>query len=413
MKWSKLLTAGAVAGMLAISGCSSNVPENNLGNRNGIKITDSAHRNYVKPRAKTWRSKGVNWSRSNMNRLNRRSNVTRSSDSRAPAGTVNNNLNRRARSSYESRAHAYNRSASAPIYRTRRMANADSLNRSTVRRSNAYVQKPAAAPSVKRTVTPKKMYRTAPRKTYQRPALKKAVPQVHGLMKNDYSAKYDNYDFALSRNNSHYARNRQRMNQQRVLHRNKYGAASNAFRKVKTTAAIDNNETVSVMSNQSQSIRNMEPTVNVKISDIDGAINTLTRMRGNTQVKPAVSRARQPIKISYKQKPRTRNPRKTRAAAFGFSKPVATIYLSKGNVVKVEPGTNAVSTSGINRQQRLTRRPAAGRTAVRNINRSTNQNYAPVNNNTMINHTPIVNNMGRAYDPMPMRRIMRSAGRYK
>jgi hypothetical protein len=402
MKWRKLLTAGAVAGMLAISGCSSNVPENNLGNRNGIRVTESAHRNYAKPRTKAWRNKGVNWSRSNMNRSR---NITRSRDSRAVPGTVNNTLNRRARSSFDSRA--YNRSASAPIYRARRAENASRLNQSTVRRPSTVIGG--------RTVTPKKTYKhkVTPRRTYQKPAINKTAPKVSGLMKNDYSLRFKNYDFALARNNPRYARIRQRMNQPRILHKNKYGASSNAYRNIKPVALVEIDDAVQVMSNQSQSIKGMEPSVNVKVSDLDGVINSLSRMRGVNQIKPAVSKARQPIRISYKQKNRTRDMRKIRARALGISKPVATIYFSGGHVVKVDPGTNAVTSSTLNRPRRMTRSTMSGRMPARNYNSPASRSYVPSNNSTMMNRSPIIGNGTGTYNPMPARRIMRTAGMYK
>ena len=44
MNVKRILVVGAVAGMLAVTGCSSNLPENNQGNRNGQRVVDSVNR---------------------------------------------------------------------------------------------------------------------------------------------------------------------------------------------------------------------------------------------------------------------------------------------------------------------------------------------------------------------------------
>ena len=42
--WRKILVVGMVAGMVAVTGCSSNVPETNQGNRNGQRVVDAVNR---------------------------------------------------------------------------------------------------------------------------------------------------------------------------------------------------------------------------------------------------------------------------------------------------------------------------------------------------------------------------------
>jgi len=42
--WRKILVTGMVAGMIAVTGCSSNVPETNQGNRNGQRVVDAVNR---------------------------------------------------------------------------------------------------------------------------------------------------------------------------------------------------------------------------------------------------------------------------------------------------------------------------------------------------------------------------------
>lgn len=43
MSLKRLIAIGAIAGMMAATGCSSNVPERNQGNRNGQRVVDAAH----------------------------------------------------------------------------------------------------------------------------------------------------------------------------------------------------------------------------------------------------------------------------------------------------------------------------------------------------------------------------------
>jgi outer membrane protein assembly factor BamE (lipoprotein component of BamABCDE complex) len=43
MNWRKIVAISAVAGMLAVTGCSSNVPERNQGNRNGQRVVDAVN----------------------------------------------------------------------------------------------------------------------------------------------------------------------------------------------------------------------------------------------------------------------------------------------------------------------------------------------------------------------------------
>jgi hypothetical protein len=184
-----------------------------------------------------------------------------------------------------------------------------------------------------------------------------------GLMRNDYRVKHKNYDFALSRNNKRYAEQQRRMNQPRKYRpmKNKYGAVSNAYRKIKSVAAVENNEAVAVMSMTSTSIRNIEPSVNVRVSEIDGVINSLNKMRGDASINPPVNTLRPPVRVSYKKGARARAVM-NRANRRGH-KPIATIYMRKGAVVKVEPGTNKIYTgprmsrnlSGYNRTNRMNR----------------------------------------------------------
>ena len=42
--WRKILVTGMVAGMVAVTGCSSNLPETNQGNRNGQRVVDAVNR---------------------------------------------------------------------------------------------------------------------------------------------------------------------------------------------------------------------------------------------------------------------------------------------------------------------------------------------------------------------------------
>ncbi|MCL2286976.1 MAG: hypothetical protein FWC32_11530 [Firmicutes bacterium] len=51
MNWRRIAVTGIVAGMVAITGCSANMPETNQGNRNGQRVTDSVNR-----RADTYRT---------------------------------------------------------------------------------------------------------------------------------------------------------------------------------------------------------------------------------------------------------------------------------------------------------------------------------------------------------------------
>jgi hypothetical protein len=359
MNWRKALTAGAVAGMLVISGCSSNVPENNLGNRNGIRLTESVARNASRPKAKTWKKK--NWNRNNWNRNNMNRRYTRSQDSRAREGTVNGYINRRARNS--------ERSASAPSYRLRRAANAQRLNRSTLR-----------VPGINKTVTPRKY--TMPRRS--RPIINRNRGRVSGLLKNDYGVRYKNYDFALSRNNKRYANTQRRMNLPRKYRpmRNKYGALSNAYRKVKAVAAIDDTEAVAVMSMTGTSIRNIEPSVNIPVSEIDNVINSLNKMRGSTSINPQVKRARQPVRVSYKKSGRSR----TAKGKNSRSKPIATVYLRNGTVVKVEPGTSQIYTGTRINGNRM------------NGNKI-NSNKISRMNRTRINRMPVTRNPAPRYTP--------------
>lgn len=44
MNWRRIIATGTVAGMIAITGCSTNLPENNQGNRNGQRVADAANR---------------------------------------------------------------------------------------------------------------------------------------------------------------------------------------------------------------------------------------------------------------------------------------------------------------------------------------------------------------------------------
>ncbi|MCL2218034.1 MAG: hypothetical protein FWB91_13590 [Defluviitaleaceae bacterium] len=80
MNWRRILVAGTVAGMIAVTGCSSNLPETNQGNRNGQRVADAVNR-----RADTYDHRGI-WPERNYadssdyyNGLNRNSNrgVTR------------------------------------------------------------------------------------------------------------------------------------------------------------------------------------------------------------------------------------------------------------------------------------------------------------------------------------------------
>jgi hypothetical protein len=371
MNWRKALTAGAVAGMLAISGCSSNVPENNLGNRNGIRLTESVARNASRLKAKKWKK---NWNRNNWNRVNMNRRITRSRDSRARGDTVNGYMNRRVRNSQHS--------ASAPMYRLRREANAQRLNRSTLR-----------VPGINRTM---------PRRS--RPIINRSRGRAGGLLKNNYGVRYKNYDFALSRNNKRYAEKQKRMNLPRKYRpmRNKYGALSNAYRKVKAVAAIDNTEAVTVMSMTGTSIRNIEPSVNVPISEIDGVINSLNKMRDRVSINPQVKRTRQPLRVSYKKGKRTRATA-SKSNRYGFRKPVATIYLHKGRVVKVEPGTSKIYSgtrmngsrmSRMNKMNRLNRTRINRMPVTRNQMpyRATANTYNPAPRYTpVINPAPIVN----------------------
>ncbi|MCL2048712.1 MAG: hypothetical protein FWG87_08290 [Defluviitaleaceae bacterium] len=44
MSLKRIIAAGMVAGMMAVTGCASNVPSRNQGNRNGQRVTDAVHR---------------------------------------------------------------------------------------------------------------------------------------------------------------------------------------------------------------------------------------------------------------------------------------------------------------------------------------------------------------------------------
>ncbi|MCL1844228.1 MAG: hypothetical protein FWF79_10490 [Defluviitaleaceae bacterium] len=44
MNWRRIIAVGTVAGMLVVTGCSSNMPETNQGNRNGQRVADSVNR---------------------------------------------------------------------------------------------------------------------------------------------------------------------------------------------------------------------------------------------------------------------------------------------------------------------------------------------------------------------------------
>lgn len=44
MNWRRMIAAGLVTGMLAVTGCSSNLPETNQGNRNGQRVVDAVNR---------------------------------------------------------------------------------------------------------------------------------------------------------------------------------------------------------------------------------------------------------------------------------------------------------------------------------------------------------------------------------
>ena len=51
MNWKRIAVTGIIAGMIAVTGCSTNLPETNQGNRNGQRVTDSVNR-----RADTYRT---------------------------------------------------------------------------------------------------------------------------------------------------------------------------------------------------------------------------------------------------------------------------------------------------------------------------------------------------------------------
>jgi len=44
MNWRRIIATGTVAGMIAVTGCSTNLPETNQGNRNGQRVVDAANR---------------------------------------------------------------------------------------------------------------------------------------------------------------------------------------------------------------------------------------------------------------------------------------------------------------------------------------------------------------------------------
>jgi len=44
MNWRRIAVTGLIAGMVAVTGCSSNIPETNQGNRNGQRVVDSVNR---------------------------------------------------------------------------------------------------------------------------------------------------------------------------------------------------------------------------------------------------------------------------------------------------------------------------------------------------------------------------------
>ncbi|MCL2841566.1 MAG: hypothetical protein FWE05_12440 [Defluviitaleaceae bacterium] len=43
MNWRRIIVVGVVGGMIAVTGCSSNMPERNQGNRNGQRVADAVH----------------------------------------------------------------------------------------------------------------------------------------------------------------------------------------------------------------------------------------------------------------------------------------------------------------------------------------------------------------------------------
>jgi len=59
MNWRRIAVTGLVVGMVAVTGCSSNIPENNHGNRNGERVSSAINRhNYTTTRATTRNTHG-------------------------------------------------------------------------------------------------------------------------------------------------------------------------------------------------------------------------------------------------------------------------------------------------------------------------------------------------------------------
>ena len=54
LNWRRIAVTGLVAGMVAVTGCSTNLPETNQGNRNGQRVVDSVNR-----RSDTYRGTGI------------------------------------------------------------------------------------------------------------------------------------------------------------------------------------------------------------------------------------------------------------------------------------------------------------------------------------------------------------------
>ncbi|MCL2372038.1 MAG: hypothetical protein FWC78_01370 [Defluviitaleaceae bacterium] len=86
MNWRRIIAAGTVAGMIAITGCSTSLPETNQGNRNGQRVVDAANR---RPDTySTTRNRGL------YNETGRITRGIRRGLSRAESPTRNHNVNR-------------------------------------------------------------------------------------------------------------------------------------------------------------------------------------------------------------------------------------------------------------------------------------------------------------------------------
>jgi len=103
MNWRRIVVVGTVAGMIAITGCSSNLPETNQGNRNGQRVVDAVNHRQdtytTTARPETTRNTTRNTTRHTRNG-ERRMRYTHNPNSRInfarPHARVNNHLNNNA-----------------------------------------------------------------------------------------------------------------------------------------------------------------------------------------------------------------------------------------------------------------------------------------------------------------------------